>query len=240
MTSLLLVRSFVAGDRQDDFGSEDDMTKTKIESLRMEGISCIVGAAVLIVLAVVTQAVQASTHVSKDQWHYHWSSGTSITVYLFAAGSELLLVFGVLGLLRGGVAGTTRAARLGLWAALVGTALIVVGHLGSIQVRDELVDDGWPHVVGGVFALGTVLTAVGFLLAGRATIRAGIWHGWRRFTPLAVGAWSAVLLGLQFTPALPTAVAVYGLSFLALGVALYTWAAPEEEGPAIAAQEQAA
>jgi hypothetical protein len=239
MTPLLLVRSVVAGDRHDDFGSEDYMTKTNIESLRMEGISCIVGAAALTVLAVVTQAVQASTDVPKDTWHYPWSSGTSITFYLLAAGSELLLVFGVLGLLRGGAAGPTRAARLGLWAAMVGTALIVAGHLGSIQVRDELVDDGWPRVVGGVFGLGTVLTAIGFLVAGRATIRAGIWRDWRRVTPLAIGAWSAVLIGLQFTPALPTAVAVYGLCFLALGIALSTRPTPElGKMPALAVPEQ--
>jgi hypothetical protein len=216
------------------------MTRTKIDSLRAEGIACIVGAAVLIVLAVGTQVAQASTHVSKHQWSYPWSTGTSITFYLFAAGSELLLAFGVLGLLRGSVAGTTRAARLGLWVALVATGLIVVGHLGSIPARDEFVDDGWPRVLEGVFALGTVLTAIGFVVAGRATIRAGIWRYWRRFTPLAIGGWSAVLIGLQFTPVLPTAVAVYGLCFLALGIALCTQAAPDEERSAIAVQEQPA
>jgi hypothetical protein len=191
-------------------------------SLRLAGGACIVGAAMLTALAVVTQVVQATTDVPDDQWSYPWSSGTSITFYLFAAGSELLLAVGVLGLRRGGVAGTTRAASLSLWTALVGTALIVVGHLASIPIRDELVDAGWPRVVGGVFGLGTVLSAVGFLLAGRATIRVGIWRDWRRFTPLAVGACSAVLIGLQFTPALPTAVAVYGLCFVAVGIALAT------------------
>lgn len=216
------------------------MTKAKIESLRAEGITCIVGAAMLTMLAVGTQVVQASTDVSKDQWSYPWSSGTSITFDLLGAGSELLLAFGVLGLRRSRVAGTARAASLGLWVALVGTALVVVGHLASIPVRNELVDDGWPQVVSGVFGLGIVLTAVGFLLAGRATIRAGIWRDWRRFTPLAVGAWSAVLIGLQFTPALPTAVAVYGLFFLALGIALCTQAAPGVEKPVLAVQEQAA
>jgi hypothetical protein len=217
------------------------MANPKIESLRAAGISCIVGAAVLTALAVVTQVVQVSTDVSKDQWSYPWSSGTSITFYLFAAVSQLLLVIGVIGLRRSGVAGTTRAARLGLSVALAGTALIVVGHLASIPIRDELVDDGWPRVVGGVFALGTVLTAIGFLLAGRATVRAGIWRDRRRFTPLAVGAWAAVLLGLQFTPALPTAVGVYGLCFLALGIALYTQSAPEpEEKPALAVHGRAA
>jgi hypothetical protein len=189
-------------------------------SHRLAGGACLVGAAMMTILAVVTQVVQASTDVPKDQWSYPWSSGPSITFYLFAAGSQGLLVVGVLGLRRSGVAGTTRAASLGLWAALVGTALIAVGHLASIPIRDELVDAGWPRVVSGVFGLGTVLSAVGFLLAGRATIRAGIWRDFRRFTPLSLGVWSAVLIGLQLTPALPTAVAVYGLCFLALGAAL--------------------
>jgi hypothetical protein len=197
-------------------------TRTNRTSLRLAGGACLVGAAMMTILAVVTQVVQASTDVPKAQWSYPWSSGTSITFYLFAAGSQLLLVIGVLGLRRNSVAGTTRVARLGLWAALVGTALIVVGHLASIPIRDELVDDGWPRVVEAVFGLGTVLSAVGFLLAGRATIRAGIWRDWRRFIPLALGSWSTALIGLQLTPALPTAVAVYALCFVALGIALVT------------------
>ena len=57
------------------------------------------------------------------------------------------------------------------------------------------------------------------LLPGGATIRAGTWRDWRRFTPLA-GPCSAVLIGLQFTPAPPTAVAVYGLCFVTFGIAL--------------------
>ncbi|HEU5421957.1 MAG TPA: hypothetical protein VFU72_00305 [Nitrolancea sp.] len=216
------------------------MARRDTKSLRTMGFSCIVGAAVLTALAIATQVVQASTDVSKDQWSYPWSSGTSITFDLLGAGSELLLALGVLGLLRSRVAGTARAASLAIWVGFVGTALVVVGHLSSIPVRNELVDDGWPRIVSGVFGLGTVLTAVGFLLAGRATIRAGIWRDWRRFTPLAVGVWSAVLIGLQFTPALPTAVAVYGLFFLALGIALCRQAAPGVEKSALAVQEQAA
>jgi hypothetical protein len=174
------------------------------------------------ILAVGTQVAQASTDVSKDQWSYPWSSGTSITVYLVAAVSQLLLVVGVLGLRRSGVAATTNTATLALWAAFAGTALIVIGQVASILIRDEMVHDSWPHVVEAVFGVGTVLSAVGFLLAGKATIRAGVWHDWRRFTPLAVGAWSTALIGLQLTPALASAVAVYGLCFLALGAALAT------------------
>jgi hypothetical protein len=86
-----------------------------------------------------------------------------------------------------------------------------------------------------------VLSATGFLLVGRATIRAGVWSSLRRFTPLALGAWSAVLIGRQFTPALPTAVGVYGLCFLAVGIALVTQPMAEaEEGRALGMQKQAA
>lgn len=55
-------------------------------------------------------------------------------------------------------------------------------------------------------------------LAGGASSSA---RHWRRFTPLA-GPCSAVLIGLQFTPAPPTAVAVYGLCSVAVGIALVT------------------
>lgn len=216
-------------------------TPTRPRFVRLTGVACLVGAAMMTILATATQVVQASTDVPKDQWSYPWSSGTSITFSLVAAGSQLLLVVGVLGLRRSGVAGTTRTAGLALWAALAGTALIVIGHLASIPIRDDLVDEGWPHVVEAVFGLGTVLFAIGFLVVGRATIRAGIWRGWRRFTPLAIGVWSVVLIGLQLTPALPTAVAVYALSFLALGVALSTQPTPEpDDRAALAVQEQMA
>lgn len=200
------------------------MTTTHADprSLRLAGSACLVGAAMMTVLAVATQVVQASTDVPKHQWSYPWSSGTSIAFYLFAAGSQLLLVIGVLGLGRSRVAGTSRSAQFGVGAALAGTTLIVVGHIASIPIRGEHVDDTWPHVLEGVFGIGTVLSAAGFLLAGRATIRSGVWHGWRRFTPLALGIWSAVLIGLQFTPVLPIAVGVYGLCFLAVGAALVT------------------
>ena len=118
------------------------------------------------------------------------------------------------------VAGTGRSADLGLLAALAGTALIAVGDLATIPLRHELVDSGWPRVVEAIFAVGTVVSTLGFLVAGRATVRAGVWTDWRRFTPLAIGIWSVALVGLQFTSLLPTGVGIYGLCFLALGVAL--------------------
>jgi uncharacterized membrane protein YfcA len=103
---------------------------------------------------------------------------------------------------------------------VIGTALIVVGHFASMPVRNQTIHDTGAQVVSGIFAIGTVLSAAGLLLAGWATMRAGVWRDWRRFVPLGIGAVTAALIGLQFTKALPTGVAVYSLGFTALGLGL--------------------
>jgi hypothetical protein len=195
-------------------------TSANSRSARSAGHACAVGAALTVVLAATTQAVQTDTDIPTHQWSYPWWSQAAVLFYLLAAGGQALLAVGIVGLRRRGVVGASRAGSLGLAAALAGTVLLVIGELASIPIRHELVDDGWPRVVESVFGVGTVLTAVGFLLAGAATMRSGVWRDWRRFTPLAVGIWSVALIGLQFTPALPAAVGVYGLCFLAIGIAL--------------------
>jgi hypothetical protein len=44
------------------------------------------------------------------------------------------------------------------------------------------------------------------------------------------GIWTLALIGLQFTKALPTAVGIWGLCLLALGVAPYTRPSPANAG----------
>lgn len=184
------------------------------------GSACVAGALILAAGGVATQIVQASTTVSDQVWRYPWSSATSIPITLLWAFGQALLVVGVLGLRRTGVAGPGRTARVGLAMALVGTSLVIVGHLASIPVRNDSIHATGPEVAGGIYGLATVVSAVGFLLAGRATITAGVWCDWRRFTPLGTGLACLALLGLQFTKALPTAVTIYALCFLAMGLAL--------------------
>src|SRR4051794_14993473 len=201
------------------------MAHTAREGAGMErrmGLAGVAGGTVLAVGAVAAQVAQASTTVSDQAWSYPWSSGTSIAVSAVWGAADALLVVGLLGLRRSGAAGSSRAAGAGLWLALAGTALILAGNLGSIPVADQTGDDPGPQLVGGLFGLGTILTAAGLLLAGRATLRAGRWHGWRRLTPLATGVSALVLIGLQFTKLLPTAVAVHALCFVAIGLALST------------------
>jgi hypothetical protein len=183
-------------------------------------VACTVGAAVLTAGGVATQVVAAGTSVSKESWRYPWSSATFVALTIVFALAQCLLVVGVLGLRRSGVAGTGRIAVVGLAAAVAGTALIVVGHLASIPARDSTVDDAGALVAGLAFFLGTVLSAVGFLMAGAAALRTAASRDARRFVPLAIGIWAVAMLGLQFTPFLPTAAAVFSALFIALGVAL--------------------
>jgi hypothetical protein len=187
---------------------------------RLAGPTCIAGATVVAVGAFVTQAVQASTNASDQVWRYPWSSDTALALSSLWAVAQVCLLVGLVAFRRSGAAGRTRAAAIGVSAALLGTSLILVGHLASLPIRDESIHATWPQIVGGVYGAGTVLTAIGFLLAGRATLQSRIWRGWRRFTPLATGICAVALIGLQVTAALPFAVGVYALCFAALGAAL--------------------
>jgi len=183
-------------------------------------VACVVGAAVLTVGGVATQVVAAGTSVSRQVWHHPWHSGTFVVITILFALAQSLLVVGVVGLRRSGVAGPGRTSAVGLALAVAGTAVIVVGHLASIPVRDQTIDEAGAVAAGLVFFLGTVLSALGFLLAGAVIVRTTLWRDARRFLPLATGVWAVAMLGLQFTPFLPTAAAAFAAFFVALGVAL--------------------
>jgi hypothetical protein len=218
------------------------MARGNAKSLRAAGISCIVGAAATTLGGIVVQGiVQPATNVSDRRWSYPWSSGALVPVSILWASLHVLVFAGVLGFARSGLAGHGRSARLGTTLALVGTALLFVGEIASIPIRDQRTDDTGAVIVGGIFALAILLTAVGFLAAGVATVRAQLWQRWRRFTPLTAGVVTIALLGLNVTKALPTGVAMYGLCLFALGLALYTQPTPESNArPALAVQEQVA
>jgi hypothetical protein len=190
------------------------------DRIRAGGAACAVGGLVLAAGAIATQIVQASTSVSDQLWHYPWSSRTAVIAWAIFGTAQALVLVGVLAWRRSGVAGSSRAARIGLPLAAIGTLLVVAGHFASMPVRDQTIHDTGAQLVGGVFAVGTVLSAAGLLLAGWATLRAGIWPDWRRFVPFCIGVATVALIGLQFTKALPTAVAVYSLGVTTLGLAL--------------------
>jgi hypothetical protein len=203
------------------------MPTSSIESIRRFAAVGIAGAALSAISGAVVQgAVQPSTTVPDTMWRYPWSSGAFVLVSVVYAAMHILVIVGLIGLRRSGMAGPTRAASAGLLVAITGTALLFVGELASIPIRHDRTDDTAAAIVGAVFGIAVVLSAVGFLITGRATIQAGLWNDWRRFTPLATGLWTTALVGISLTKALPTGVGIYGLCLLALFVALYTRPVP--------------
>jgi hypothetical protein len=217
------------------------MVKATNHSIRAAAVSCAVGAAATTIGGIAVQAiVQPATAVPDDRWSYPWSSSALIPISILWASLHVLVFYGVLGFARSGMAGRGRSARVGATLALGGTAMLFVGELASIAVRNQLTDDTGATIVGAIFGTAILLTAIGFLALGTATIRAGYWYGWRRLTPLSAGIASCALLGLNSTKALPTGVAVYGLCLLTLGIALYTQPRSETLASSVRAVRQPA
>lgn len=190
----------------------------------------VAGAATAAAGAVLFFGIQPSTDVSEDLWRYPWeSSGAFVVFSLFSATLHAFVAVGLLAFGRSGAAGRSRAATAGVALAVAGTVLLVVGELASIPIRDAETSDASAGFVGGaIFGFGGILSTLGFLLLGWATLRAGVWGGWRRYTPLATGL-SLVAMSVV-TAVSPTAlhgmVGVYGLGLLAMATALYTDPAP--------------
>jgi hypothetical protein len=196
------------------------------------------GACTAVAGAVLLFGLQPATELSDDMWRYPWSSsGAFVAFSIFSAVLHGLVIAGLVAFGRSGAAGRSRAAASGVTLAVAGTALLLVGELASIPIRDAQVDDTSAAIVGAIFGLASVASTIGFLLTGWATLRAGVWHGWHRFTPLAVGLWLVVLtpLGLTAPRLLHGGVGVYGLCLLAMAIALHTEPTPAVHSDPVAA-----
>ena len=169
--------------------------------------------------ALITAAYRNASPISDEQLSYPWDGATAIATSLTWGITQVLIVVGLGAFARSGAAPTT-AGRVGGRLAVAGAVLYVVAHALSLVAYDASLDDPISVAVVSCFGMGTLLTAVGLIIAGTAALRSGAWSGWRRYTPLALGVWMVVMMPLQFTPALPVAVGIYALAVMALGLAL--------------------
>lgn len=210
-------------------------TETQIRQTRRAAAAFIVASAATAVAgAVLFLGLQPSTDLSDDMWRYPWeSSGAFVAFSIVSAFLHGLVIFGLLAFGNSGAAGRSRSATRGVALAVTGTALLLLGELLSIPIRNAETSDTSAAIVGAVFGLASIASTVGFLLAGRATLRAGVWQGWRRFTPLATGIWliAVTLFGAAAPTLLHGMVGVYGLCLLAMAIALYTQPAPASPPP---------
>ena len=156
---------------------------------RRAAVFTVAAAATAVAGAVLAFGVQPSTDITDDMWRYPWeSSGAFVAFSLFSATLHGFVAVGLLAFGRSGAAGRSRAATKRRGARRRGTVLLLVGELASIPIRNAETSDTTAGIVGGgVFGVAGILSTIGFLVLGWATLRADVWHGWRRFTPLAVG-----------------------------------------------------
>jgi hypothetical protein len=172
--------------------------------------------------------MQSGTDISDDMWRYPWESGGAFVAFsIFSAFLHGLVITGIVAFGRSGAAGRSRSAARGVALVVAGTALLLVGELVSIPIRNAETSDTSATIVGiAVFGVAGILSTIGFLVLGRATLRAGAWHGWRRYTPLATGIWLCGMAVFARPTTLHGMVGVYGLCLLGIAVALYTRPAP--------------
>src|SRR3954463_1208979 len=105
-------------------------------------VALIAGAIIHAIAGIVGQIVESSTTVSDDLFSYPWTSAQLVAVSLVEALAFALGLVGLVALRASGVAGPPRGARIGLAAAVGGTALFVLAELASIAVRDQHLDEG--------------------------------------------------------------------------------------------------
>jgi hypothetical protein len=158
--------------------------------------------------------------VPDDRLNFPFSGSLATATSLTWGLTQALFVVTLFGFARSGAVGASRPGRIGAWLALVGGIVFVAAHAVSVIFRDARVDD--PAGLGAItlFSIASLLTAIGFIVAGVAVARAGRWTAWRRYPVLAVGVWMLCMLPLQFTSLLPLSVAVYAATITAFAVAL--------------------
>ncbi|MGQ0574299.1 MAG: hypothetical protein ACT4RN_08855 [Pseudonocardia sp.] len=169
---------------------------------RTAGIVCLVGGLLGAIVDVCT-LLTGPTEVSL---------GRNLGYVLF----QVMLIIGLAGLALLGATGSAWWGRVGIGVAILSYVVLIGG---------ELIEPFDPATAAVIFELVPLAFGLGMLLAGIAVLRARRWSGWRRFVPVAIGAYVFVV----FLPVVIATgseagfwVAVTGLDllFAALGLAV--------------------
>ena len=207
---------------------EETTTQTGARTLGqlLPGAAGLLYAGVQLDGGITAAAYRGISTVPDDRLNFPFSGSLATATSLMWGLSQALFVLTLLAFARSAAVGANRAGRLGSRLALLGGVVFVAAHAVSVIFRDALLDDPAGVAAITLFSIGALLSAVGFVMAGVAVLRAGRWTSWRRYSVLAVGIWMVCMLPLQFTSLLPLSVAVYAATIAALAVALL--AQPED------------
>lgn len=169
---------------------------------------------------ILTQAYRGASPVADDRLTFPWDGTTAIATSLTWGVSQLLFVAALIVFAKSDAVGTGRSGRVGAWLTVAGGVLIAAGHALTLVFLDARVDDPGGVAVIAAFGVGSLVTLVGFVMAGVATLRAGRWTSWRRHAPLALAVALLAVVPLQFTPLLPLSVVLYAVATVWFGAAL--------------------
>lgn len=158
-----------------------------------------------------------------DQWSYPFDPTAQWVVSGALAVTHLLTLAGFLGVVVAGPHARSRPAAVGLWAAVVGYAGLAVCELLSGAIATARNDSPAAGAVSGAFAVTSLLSAAGSIVAGVVVVRrCGLRTGW------SMVLWSGVVMVVLVTPAnvtgdpvfRMTALSLWSLTFVFLGQAL--------------------
>lgn len=170
----------------------DSPRPTEGAFVRYAGLACcwsgLAGLAAAVALIMVTPAV------GEDRFNYPLHPTAFVVVQVLFFLQHVLLISGQLSLSRSGALGSSKAGQVGIKIAIVGTAALALSELWAISAADAAYPSRQTSIIESSFGVESLLIGVGFVLAGIAVWRAGVWGGWRRAVPLALGVYVFVVL----------------------------------------------
>ena len=137
---------------------------------------------------------------------------------------HLGLVLTLVAFARSGAPGTGRLGRGGAWTAVIGMVGLTFSELLAMRYADWSSDAANAGLMGTAYGISVTVIGLGMLISGFGVLRAGVWRGWQRFTPLAIGiATFAVVTPGMFGSFVIARLAIgfWLLLFAALGWSLY-------------------
>ena len=97
------------------------------------------------------------------------------------------LVLVLVALAQSGAVGNSRLGRGGAWTAVIGMVSLTLRELLAMRYADWNTATANGGLMGTCYGISVTVIGLGMLAAGIGVLRAGVWHGWRRWTPLAIG-----------------------------------------------------
>lgn len=135
------------------------------------------------------------------------------------------LVVVLVGLVRSGALGSGRIGRAGGWVAVAGMVALTLTELLAMRYAHWDNDEANAGLMGTSYGISVSAIGVGLIIAGIAALRAGIWSGWARWTPLSIGVTAFAVVTPAMFGGFVTArlgIGFFMLLFAALGLGLLT------------------